>query len=992
MKKFSFLVLFFTAASVSSLQAQQGFIDLFDSSFVNISRSSATTGILYDRVLSFSNLTRFSGSNPDTADMHRFLYGFHELYNAAFDTTKRLPFDGDGLENLISNNAGYVDIGILHYKFNVIDTLVAKQKLYFGMDSVLWENQAISASLYNEMTVLMITPFKEKLYPDSITFRFSSLFHFDNTNNPITALQVNFDDGNGWQTLGLNSTVRVYYPDGDYTLCFIATYSNGQSDTCYAQISSSSIQYAKDDCTAPPFQESNWKYIDKGDDNSDFIFIGYPFTDYDGKTAKDTGNVWVYYANTDKKLRKPILIVDGFDPGNVRQHESYTGERNAFTNVCGESIWSKLKLIDNSGVHLGQELLTMGYDLVVLDLPDGGGYIERNAMVTIKVIEWINEQLQANGSGHEIVVVGPSMGGQITRYALAYMEAHENIHGKHNCRLWVSFDSPHQGANISIGTQAWAYYFRGMYKIGDLWEDKLKSTAAGQMLIHHFDNASHQKFNKYYDLTNHTIGYPERMHYPNNLRKIAISNGSLYNTKTVKGGDRAFRYNPNLAVEQITSSVYLYPETGTLKVCEVYHLMPFPPFIIRIRWEVNNNTNKCSIDAAPGCLYNTFFQVKNGYALFKIGVIVLLDKTDHCFMPTTSVLDISGDMDYCTDISNRNLVAEGLTPFQSYCGPGGAFNMEHISLNQHIADWLFDEIETYIAPGNREISLCEYAYYSVHLPAGQENTSVTWTCSNNLELISGQGTKTIQVRAVSMGDGWVHAKPDILAHGKGHNKELKKYTLKVINNHLNSTVAPAEITQSQTPTWGSSYTIESTLYIKNGATLTIKSVVYCSPSAKIIVQPGGKLIIDGGILTSACNDELWQGIEVWGNSNLSQTSANQGFVELKNNAIIENAVCGIRVGNKQILTAFDLDGGIVKANNVRFINNQQAVFFAPYVSKMDNTGKYFYSNASRFENCTFALSNAAYFTQASNSQVELQGVKGVSFTNCIFADYRTKQA
>ena len=253
MKKFSFLVLIFTAVTVSNVQAQS-FTDIFDTIFVNVSRTDATTGVLYDRVIPISSLRQFSGSNPDTANMYQFLYGFHELYNAAFDTTKRLPFDGDSLENLISNSA-YVDIGILHYRFNVIDTLVAKQKLYFGIDSVLFENTSVSASLYNETTVLLISPFKDALYENNVTFRFASLFHFDNTNNPITQLQVNFDDGNGWQTVGLNSTITVNYPmDGVYTLCFIATYSNGQSDTCYAKIISSSIQYAGSSCTAPPFQ------------------------------------------------------------------------------------------------------------------------------------------------------------------------------------------------------------------------------------------------------------------------------------------------------------------------------------------------------------------------------------------------------------------------------------------------------------------------------------------------------------------------------------------------------------------------------------------------------------------------------------------------------------------------------------------------------------------------------------------------------------------
>ena len=732
MKKNLFLMLTLSIFLTNNLQAQQDFTEAFDNIFVNISLTDATTGVLYDRVIPFANLK----SKPDTADMYLFLQAYSELYEAAFDINKRLPFDLESLENIISNNTSYVDIGILHYRFNAIDTLVAQQTLYLDANNVLYENRGMGASLYNEDTILLISPLIDEFSDNNITFRFSTLFHFDNTNNPITQLHVDFDDGNGMQIVGLNSTIHVNYPIGDeHVICFIATYGNGLSDTCYAKIAVG--LETRGSCTPPPFQTSEGKYeIDKFEGSS--AFTGYSYTDYDNTTKSNKGNVWVYYANPDKILRKPVLIVDGFDPGNVRQHESHS---NSYADgTCGKSLWAMLKL-EGQNAHLGDTLIQKyGYDLVVLDLPDGGGYIERNAMVAIKVIQWINQKLQANNSNHEIVVVGPSMGGQITRYALAYMEAHENIYGNHNCRLWISFDSPHQGANISMGAQAWAYYFRGMYKIGELWKDKLMCTAASQMLILHKSSDAHQKFNKYYNLNNHTIGYPEKMYYPDNLRRVAVSNGSLHGTKCGNGGDRAFRYNPNLGIEQIASSVYLYPEAGqTVKVFDVWHLMPFPPFIIRNHWTETNNTTKCSIDGAPGGLYDTFFQIKDGYAQFGIGVIVLLDKEKHCFMPITSVLDISGNMNYCTNISNQNLVDDGVTPFQSYCGPGSATNMDHVTFNDHIAKWLFNEIETYTT-GPRTISICEDASvpYTVHLPAG-ESSSVNWACSNNLQIILGQG-------------------------------------------------------------------------------------------------------------------------------------------------------------------------------------------------------------------------------------------------------------
>ena len=43
-------------------------------------------------------------------------------------------------------------------------------------------------------------------------------------------------------------------------------------------------------------------------------------------------------------------------------------------------------------------------------------------MVLIELIRNTNATLKANGSAEKIVLMGPSMGGLISRYALAFME------------------------------------------------------------------------------------------------------------------------------------------------------------------------------------------------------------------------------------------------------------------------------------------------------------------------------------------------------------------------------------------------------------------------------------------------------------------------------------------------------------------------------------------------------------------------------------------
>nr|MCR4737767.1 hypothetical protein [Bacteroidales bacterium] len=51
----------------ANIQAQT-YTQAFDSVFANVSRAGANTGILYERVLPFANLTNFNSllSNPDT--------------------------------------------------------------------------------------------------------------------------------------------------------------------------------------------------------------------------------------------------------------------------------------------------------------------------------------------------------------------------------------------------------------------------------------------------------------------------------------------------------------------------------------------------------------------------------------------------------------------------------------------------------------------------------------------------------------------------------------------------------------------------------------------------------------------------------------------------------------------------------------------------------------------------------------------------------------
>jgi len=535
MKKLLFLLSFNLLVFI--LQAQeQTFTQMFDSVFMHINRADATTGILYNRVIPLSALHKYS--KPDTANSEVFIQSYYELYRAAFDLNKRLPFTSDSLKNLLSNQENVVDVGIIHYKYNVLNDSIINQKIYLDQDNAIRENTSIVTSLYSEQTAFMVSPLKEQVNELSVTFNFKDLFLFDNTNNSIVQLFADFGNGNGLQMITLNTSVSVFYSfGGTYTLNFVAVLSNGDTLTTCSQIEIiDPLQTRSIDG-----QTSGWDWIDKYDkDDGPFrrLTAQIDVEVYESSSGYNNGNVWIYYANGKEngeyKLKKPILIVDGFDPENPRRFEDHEKEdKPNAEKLRYYSIWRQFQYEKNGEpVNFGRELLeNYGYDLVVLDLPKGGGYIERNGMVCIEVINFINQKLKESGSPHEIIVVGPSMGGQITRYALAYMENHKNAntnYGNHNCRLWVSYDSPHQGANINVGAQALIDYFAsdvGDGEISKTWNNVICSVAAKQMLIHHKANGAKTYFQKWEESRKNS--YPATNGYPINLRKIAVANGSL---------------------------------------------------------------------------------------------------------------------------------------------------------------------------------------------------------------------------------------------------------------------------------------------------------------------------------------------------------------------------------------------------------------------------------------------------------------------------------
>lgn len=188
--------------------------------------------------------------------------------------------------------------------------------------------------------------------------------------------------------------------------------------------------------------------------------------------------------------------------------------------------------------------------------------------------------------------------------------------------------------------------------------------------------------------------------------------------------------------------------------------------------------------------------------------------------------------------------------------------------------------------------------------------------------------------------------------------------------------------------WDFSIKFYQDILIKAGKTLTIKCEIQMVPGAKIVIEQNAKLIIDGGKITNEYYyNEPWQGIEVWGNSSAHQyADANgnyqQGYLELKNGATIENALTAVALWKPNDWTK---TGGIVVAEDAVFRNNTRAVHAPEYRNYVPGNPLTEIDNRSNFKNCTFEITSEYLGEATFYKHIDLSKVKGIKFTGCDFS-------
>lgn len=475
---------------------------------------------------------------------------YREMSTSAVDTIIMSTASEMNLSDSIEKLTYEVPIGAMHLDFHrIVPGAVDSGYLFFDtaisaftvMPDTLWLDKANNLFSYNsnpdslaqlafeEYEVFAGILTSSALYKDSsyysVTFGLASSLFTSNQQDSITYMEIDYDNGDGFLTAQFDVPEVVYYHDTaaseDYTkeLRLRVHYGSKVVETKMPLVIFPNSKMADQE-----FLVSSLDY-------------DCPINENGFKPGE--AKVSIKYGNPDKKLLKPVILVEGFESatrpyGDIR----FVGLANGnTTDSKGEPAFKQLKMFED----FLDSLYQLGYDVIFIDHRNGRDWIQANSLNVIKVIQWANQELINNGSHEKLVVIGASMGGLNVRYALAKMEAEGCCH---NTRLYSTFDTPHNGANIPLGLQAtakhlhddlgWVDDILNVDLVRPAWKKVLTSPGAMQMLINHLEPSAASVRNAFMEELD-SLGHPQE------CRRIALINGSEKGlANSISHPDKAF--------------------------------------------------------------------------------------------------------------------------------------------------------------------------------------------------------------------------------------------------------------------------------------------------------------------------------------------------------------------------------------------------------------------------------------------------------------------
>jgi hypothetical protein len=504
---------------------RHAFLPLFD--------YAIPTGIIGDINSGFGVLQRHAGSEQDAENSpFEFLDVVQNLKNGAANYDILPTPEIIRAKVAEFKNVGIIPISFINYKYATFtDTIFDEEIMAFDSVADQYHFTQDPTAFLDIETTCAFAIHGTIANTNQAKFVFPSDLYFTNyTESPN--LMVDFGDGNGWRIVTFNVPFTVDFPPfiGENRELMVKIkfnrFTKGLVEETVLKGPTVNYFYLAPDLTLNTSQISvaNPCFVPQNNQmNEARFYVRY------GKAQQ-----------TSKQLKKPFILVEGFDL-DINPHDNKYGVIEWSTFIEGRSYDENNKPTRENLQDLkflAQRLFDENYDCILVDFKDGAGDMFKNGNALIKIIQWAN---QNKTSDEELVVLGASMGGLLARYALRTME----LEGCNPCtKLYGTFDSPHQGANVPVALQ---YAIKNFTHISTMARDGysfLYKPAAQQMLMDNLTDANKVERNKW---QNHldAIGHPQLP------KRIALTNGSPNgSTNALKtAGDKMLEYHVDIFVD-----------------------------------------------------------------------------------------------------------------------------------------------------------------------------------------------------------------------------------------------------------------------------------------------------------------------------------------------------------------------------------------------------------------------------------------------------------
>jgi hypothetical protein len=640
---------------------------------VNIQpKSAVNTGILYDLVVPVSGIEKYDGSKTSPAITARtWKQVYFELNKAALQAQ-----DFQSRENIKSTtqhllNDDIIPIGIQLYRYNHLNENLenyADDRDGLNFNGISIPEKTVFASVVLAAKTYIGSEVKFVLPGDLILTNFKILPH---------SYFIKFDEQGPWQPLFPDEILtHSYATTGQKVIGIKAVLPDGK------EIFSSSFLNVLERLAPEP--TATWLVTGE--------------IPYQGEVR--TGDAYVLLSEENEKLTRPVVISEGVD-------------------LAGDQDWDVIYEFMNQQ-NLIEDLRAQGFDVVVLNFHDNYTYIQRNAFVMVKLLQMVNDSIDYE---NPLVTVGASMGGLVVRYALTYMENNEM---DHHCGLMVSLDAPNYGADMPLGLQYMLYFAKDLDAAIQELLDVLNGISPRQMLLYYYTDPPSATagpdplFNEFYSELQGLGDYPQ------NLRKIAVSNGSGHAIdQGYQAGDQVIDYNYSSFFINIKANVWAVEDGSTGQIMEGLASIPF---VINEQADVSVYSEH-PWDNSPGGYRATFAQIDSLEAPY--GDIIALHD-NHSYIPAISALDIDTDDPFYNIAADPAIMDK--TPFDSiyWCSQ----NLEHVEIDPYLKGVLYDEIVGTITSTQTITLQAGWNDLSSYLdPQNKDVTSITDVLTNNMIIL-----------------------------------------------------------------------------------------------------------------------------------------------------------------------------------------------------------------------------------------------------------------